>query len=392
MKIAFLTPSLSRDAGGIFEIERRLAQSLAQLPDTSIEVYGVEDKYTSIDLPLWKPLTPKAYPYRGPDNFRYSPALRRAFLSCKAEIAHLHALWMHTSVILLAWAQRHGRPYVITANGMLEPWARRNAQMKKRIVSALYERRSLEGASCIQVNSQHEAKSVRDFGLRNPICIIPNGIDPPTRTRSASKCGSQTPDQRKMLLYLGRLHSKKNLSALLDAWKTLHRSTAGNQGSEKWVLAVAGWDQGGYEALLKKKARDLEVENSVLFLGPMFGDDKAAVYQKATAFVLPSLSEGLPMAVLEAWANGKPVLMTPECNLPEGFATDAALKIDTTANGIAKGLVQLIEMSDSDCAAMGERGRTLVAEKFSWPRVGEQMRSVYEWILGGRTIPESVRL
>jgi len=392
VKIAFLTPSLSRDAGGIFEIERRLAQSLAQLPDTSIEVYGVEDKYTSIDLPLWKPLTPKAYPYRGPDNFRYSPALRRAFLSCKAEVAHLHALWMHTSVILLAWAQRHGRPYVITANGMLEPWARRNAQMKKRIVSALYEQRSLEGASCIQVNSQHEAKSVRDFGLRNPICIIPNGIDPPMRTRSASKCGSQTPDQRKMLLYLGRLHSKKNLSALLDAWKTLHRSKAGNWRSEKWVLAVAGWDQGGYEALLKKKARDLEVENSVLFLGPMFGDDKAAVYQKATAFVLPSLSEGLPMAVLEAWANGKPVLMTPECNLPEGFATDAAVKIDTTANGIAKGLVQLIEMSDSDCAAMGERGRTLVAEKFSWPRVGEQMRSVYEWVLGGGPPPETVRV
>jgi len=392
VKIAFLTPSLSRDAGGIFEIERRLAQSLAQLPDTSIEVYGAEDKYTSIDLPLWKPLEPKAYPYRGLDNFRYSPALRRGFLNCDAEVAHLHALWMHTSVILLAWAQRHGRPYVITANGMLEPWARRNAQMKKRIVSALYERRSLEGASCIQVNSQREAKSVREFGLRNPICIIPNGIDPPARTRSASKCGSQTPDERKVLLYLGRLHSKKNLLALLDAWKTLQRSEVGNRRSEGWMLAVAGWDQGGYEALLKKKARDLEVEDSVLFLGPMFGDDKAGVYQNATAFVLPSLSEGLPMAVLEAWAYGKPVLMTPECNLPEGFATDAAVKIDTTANGIAKGLVQLIEMTDSDCAAMGERGRALVAEKFSWPRVGEQMRSVYQWVLGGGPPPEAVRV
>ena len=392
VKIAFLTPSLSRDAGGIFEIERRLAQSLAQLPDTSIEVYGAEDRYTSIDLPLWKPLAPKAYPYRGPDNFRYSPALRRAFLNCKCEVAHLHALWMHTSVILLAWARRHRRPYVITANGMLEPWARRNAQMKKRIVSALYERRSLEGASCIQVNSQSEAKSIRDFGLRNPICIIPNGIDPPTRTRSASKCESQTPDGKKVLLYLGRLHSKKNLSVLLDAWNTFQKSEAGNRSSEKWMLAVAGWDQGGYEVLLKKKARDLEMEHSVLFLGPMFGRDKAAVYQNATAFVLPSLSEGLPMAVLEAWSYGKPVLMTPECNLLEGFAADAAIKIDTTANGIAKGLLQLIKMTDRDCAAMGERGRVLVAEKFSWPRVGEQMRSVYEWVWGGGSPPETVRV
>jgi poly(glycerol-phosphate) alpha-glucosyltransferase len=392
VKIAFLTPSLSRDAGGIFEIERRLAQSLAQLPDMSIEVYGAEDKYTSIDLPLWNPLKPKAYPYRGPANFRYSPGLRRAFLNCKAEVAHLHAIWMHTSVILLAWTRRHGRPYVITANGMLEPWARRNAQMKKRIVSALYERRSLEGASCIQVNSQREARSVRDFGLRNPICIIPNGIDPPAITRSASNRGSQTLDERKVLLYLGRLHSKKNLLALLDAWKTLQRSEADNRRSEEWILAIAGWDQGGYEALLKKKARDLKMENSVRFLGPMFGDDKGEVFQNAAAFVLPSLSEGLPMAVLEAWAYGKPVVITSECNLPEGFATDAAIKIDTTANGIAKGLVQLIEMSDSDRAAMGERGRTLVAEKFSWPRIGEQMRSVYEWMLGGGPQPEVVRV
>jgi len=124
----------------------------------------------------------------------------------------------------------------------------------------------------------------------------------------------------------------------------------------------------------------------------MFGHDKSAVYQNATAFVLPSLSEGLPMAVLEAWAYGKPVLMTPECNLLEGFAADAAIKIDTTANGIAKGLLQLIKMTDSDCAAMGERGRTLVAEKFSWPRVGEQMRSVYEWVRGGGSPPETVKV
>src|SRR2546423_11508374 len=124
----------------------------------------------------------------------------------------------------------------------------------------------------------------------------------------------------------------------------------------------------------------------------MIGDDKAAVYQKSTVFELPALSEGLPMAVLEAWANGKPVLMTPECSLPEGFATDAAVKIDTTANGIAKGMVQLIEMSDSDCAAMGERGRILDGEKFSWPRVGEQIGLAYEWVLGGGRPPETVRV
>jgi poly(glycerol-phosphate) alpha-glucosyltransferase len=98
------------------------------------------------------------------------------------------------------------------------------------------------------------------------------------------------------------------------------------------------------------------------------------------------------MTVLEAWAHEKPVLMTPECNLPEGFAAAAALQIGTSAEQIAAGLKQMTEMSDDDRRTMGDRGHTLVATKFSWPRIGEEMRSVYEWVLGGGATPQTVRL
>jgi poly(glycerol-phosphate) alpha-glucosyltransferase len=98
------------------------------------------------------------------------------------------------------------------------------------------------------------------------------------------------------------------------------------------------------------------------------------------------------MAVLEAWAHAKPVLMTPECNLPEGFTGGAAIQIGTSPEEIAAGLKQLAEMSDDDRRAMGARGRTLVATKFSWPQIGEQMRSVYDWVLGGGRKPQTVRL
>jgi poly(glycerol-phosphate) alpha-glucosyltransferase len=98
------------------------------------------------------------------------------------------------------------------------------------------------------------------------------------------------------------------------------------------------------------------------------------------------------MAVLEAWAHAKPVLMTPECNLPEGFAAGAALQIGTTPQQIAAGLKQLAEMSDDDRRAMGACGRTLVETKFSWPQIGEQMRSVYDWVLGNGPPPQTVRL
>jgi poly(glycerol-phosphate) alpha-glucosyltransferase len=94
------------------------------------------------------------------------------------------------------------------------------------------------------------------------------------------------------------------------------------------------------------------------------------------------------MTVLEAWAWAKPVLMTPECNLPEGFGAGAAYQIGTGPEEIATGLKQVIEMSDDDRRAMGNRGRNLVATKFSWPQIGEQMRSVYDWALGGGPRPE----
>ena len=84
--------------------------------------------------------------------------------------------------------------------------------------------------------------------------------------------------------------------------------------------------------------------------------------------------------------------MTPECNLPEGFEANAALRIGTTSEEIAAGLRQLVEMSADDRAAMGTRGRTLVSTKFSWPQIGEQMRAVYEWVLGGGASPETISL
>lgn len=386
MKIGFLTPSLSRTSGGIFEIERRLAQSLAELPDTSIEVYGAEDSLTQADLPHWSPLEPRAYSFVGPQNFRYSPGLRRAFLESEVDVAHLHALWMHTSLILLAWARKYRRPHIVTANGMLDPWALQNARMKKRIVTALYERRCLEGAACIQVNSQRELESVRNFGLRVPVCVIPNGMDIGSiPAKVAPVWNAMVPDTAEVLLYLGRLHPKKNLAALLRAWKR----ASGSAAAKKWHLVVAGWEQLGHAAELKQLATELAAER-VHFVGPQFGAEKAEAFHAVSAVILPSLSEGLPMAVLEAWAAAKPVMMTAECNLPEGFLQKAAIPISADIDGIAVGLNELFAMSATDRQSMGRRGLSLVQEKFNWSRVASEMRSVYEWSISGGQPPACV--
>jgi poly(glycerol-phosphate) alpha-glucosyltransferase len=125
-------------------------------------------------------------------------------------------------------------------------------------------------------------------------------------------------------------------------------------------------------------------EADVVFWGPAFGEEKEALLRSGAAFVLPSFSEGLPMSVLEAWAYGLPVVMTPECNLPEGFASGSALEIRNSEMGNAKweGLRVLLDMSDSDRIEMGRRGWLLVEERFTWPKVAAQMRKLYKELLG----------
>lgn len=393
MKVTFLCPSISRTSGGIFEIERKLAQALSRLPVTYLEVLGLSDEHTSADLPAWEPLQPRHFGYLGPSSFRYSAKLQGALLASDADLVHLHALWMHNSIVLRKWAQRRNRPYIITANGMLDEWAVRNSGWKKRIALAVYERACLNGAACIQVNSEAEYRSARRFGLRNPICIIPNGVDLPENTNGEANTALERtwkgliPSSCRVLLYLGRLHPKKGLANLLKAWAQVN---ATSRRTPEWVLAIAGWDQSGHQADLQALASKLNSRQSVLFLGPQFGTDKIACYRRCDAFILPSQSEGQPMSVLEAWSHAKPVCMTQECNLVEGFAAGAALSIEPTVDSIEDGLRSLFEMPVSKQQAMGQRGLELVRNHFAWPRIAAEMRSVYNWTLGSGPKPVCV--
>ena len=187
-----------------------------------------------------------------------------------------------------------------------------------------------------------------------------------------------------MLLFLARVHPKKGLAELIEGWRI---SPARHNG---WMLEIASWDYGKHEAQLRAHCERLGLGSSVSWVGPQYGMDLAAAYKRASAFILPSFSEGLPMAVLAAWAYGKPVLMTPHCNLPDGFAAQAALKIDPDPDSIAEGISRIQEMPEGELAAMGRRGRRLVQEKFAWPRIAADMKAVYDWILGNRPKPDCV--
>lgn len=390
MKIGILSASMSRQAGGLFWSVRSLAESVRNA-GCELQVFAGADEYSQQDRAKWGGIPLTVFPTRGPAAFGYQVGLRSALIEAKLNLAHVHGLWMYPSVVVKK-LRKQNVPYLISPRGMLDPWAVRNSSWKKRLAGLLFENAHLRGAACIHALCDSEYESIRAYGLSNPIAVIPNGVDLPDRDRTlpAPEWSTLLPANSKVLFFLSRLHPKKGLVNLLHAWA--QRKDVLTPNAATWHLVIAGWAQGGHQAELKRLAAELDIEAIVHFVGPQFDHAKAASFMHADAFILPSFSEGLPMAVLEAWSYGLPVVMTPHCNLPEGFKSDASIRVEPNIESIAKGLGVLMKMKECDRITMGSRGHGLVQKNFTWPAIAEQMCSVYQWILAEGPLPDCVRI
>jgi len=421
MKVLEVTHSLTSQGGGVAIAIQSLGLALA---DRGVEVAFAALRDSGTSLPGWASFAPRFSQPAFPKKIVPSADLMDELKS--SDLLHSHGLWSAISLAVSSHGRRTRIPWIVSPHGMMDPWALANSRWKKRIAAVLSEDRHLRGAACIHALCQSESDSIRAYGLKNPIAIIPNGVGLPERQGvegRVTSVESLKKSECKTLLFLGRLHPKKGLVQALKAW---HSTLDARRSTPPWQFVIAGWDQGGHEAELKRLATELEIPwtdirdiepkvpisafssqlsgFSLLFTGAAFGEEKDALLRSADAFILPSLSEGLPMSVLEAWAYGLPVLMTPECNLPEGFAADAAVRIGAedaknaesgklkaeSCGNIEGGLHALFEMSDADRVAMGERGRRLVENRFTWPKIAAQMKEVYEWVLGGGPKPGGV--
>ena len=409
---ANLVASISRKAGGLHESVRRLVQCLTE-QEVGVRVLAVEDEFTQKDLAVWQPVKVEVFPRVWPASFGYSPHFLPALNQLQPDLTHTHGIWQYPSIATAVYCHRNRVPYMISPHGMLDPWAVRHHRWKKILAYAIYETNHVRGARCIRALCESEARSIRQMGLKNPVAIIPNGIDLPeirsqkSEVKNPPWMGFVEPG-RKVLLFLSRIHPKKGLVNLLKAWVRAGKAEGEKRKAENWVLAIAGWDQDGHEAELKELATELGISwadvreqksavsdqtsglrppVSVVFLGPQFNEAKAACYANCDAFILPSFSEGLPMVVLEAWAYAKPVVMTPECNLPEGFAAAAAWKIETNVDNIMGALAGLFRLSNVELKQTGERGAALVRERFTWNSIAGQLKATYEWMLGGGARP-----
>jgi poly(glycerol-phosphate) alpha-glucosyltransferase len=376
--IAIVTGSLSSNAGGLYQSVRLPANRMAAR-GVPISVHGLKDNRWEAAGPTWNVPRLFAYDILGPARFGYAPEMAVGLADDGPDITHLHGIWGYPSYAAWRWRRRTSKPLIIAPRGMLDPWALANSALKKRLVARLFEHDNLGTADVLHALCRSEAASMRAFGLRNAIAIIPNGVDlPPAEALTAAPV-----DGVKTLLFLGRIHPKKGLSELLDAW---HIAASGLSG---WRLDIAGWDDGGHERALRAQAERLDIVGSVRFVGPLHGAEKEAALREAVAFVLPSHSEGLPMAVLEAWAWGKAVFMTDACNLPEGFAAGAAVRITTEPEKMASVLSRWLPAA-GDLSAVGRNGRALAEVSFTWDAVVDRQLQLYAWLAGGNQRPDFV--
>jgi poly(glycerol-phosphate) alpha-glucosyltransferase len=318
----------------------------------------------------------------GHPRLRYSPLLIRQMLKMlgnKKVLLHSHGLWTYMSRVGGALRERCGCPLVVSPHGSLEPYALTISPTRKAIASLLYERRNLMTASCLWALTEQEKTSIRAYGYTGHVAVIPNGVN------RASACSMEeiaefrrkndVPPGSKMMLFLSRIARKKNLPLLL---KTFARNV---KTRPEWVLIIAGSDERGHLQEVLGLIRDLQIEKSVRLIGPVSGKEKASAFSSASVFVLPSHSEGLPIAVLEAMEYGKPIVATDGWTLPVTINVRYGWRVPADEGPFEAALLDVMTTSDATLMDMGRSAKSIVREHFDWDAVANQACSLYVSLL-----------
>ena len=312
---------------------------------------------------------------------RLSPGLRRAVSdeAARADVVHAHGLWLMPNVYASHAATRARTSLVVSPRGMLATEALEYSRLKKRLFWLLLQRRAYAGAAAWHATSDPEAAEIRAFGITAPIAVIPNGIDLP---RVLADHAEARP--RRRLLFLSRIHPKKGLPVLLDAWSQIAAECP------EWDLVIAGADEGGHRAELEARIATEGIAN-VTFTGPLYGDAKTALLKDTDLFVLPTRNENFGIAVAEALAAGIPAVVTTGAPWAGLESERSGWWIEQGAEPLLAALRQATALPAHERRAMGLRGRDWMTRDFGWDRIGQQMCAVYKWLAKDGPRPPEVQ-
>ena len=293
----------------------------------------------------------------------------RAIMDCDLVISS-STLWNHLGFLAAYYAVKHKKIHFVYPRGLLDSWALNQKPFRKLIFSQTQGRYIAKSASIFIALTHAERNSISIIYPASHAFVIPNGC-PEVINPSAISTGYRLSNKQvsDYLLFLGRISRKKGLEQSVLSFVNAKLEP------KKLLLIVGPIDEE-----YKSDFFDLvkPYSDSIVVLPPHFGDQKANLLQFSRALILTSKSEGMPMAVLEALSYGKPVIITPECNLPEVETYNAGWII---CREDIRSTTGAIEMCFNNSPHYHERSKNavLLAEKqFSWEGIAKTTVNLYE--------------
>jgi glycosyltransferase involved in cell wall biosynthesis len=253
---------------------------------------------------------------------------------------------------------------------MLEPWSLNHKKWKKLLAWYLYQRRDFNSAKAIHATSDEEAQNVRRLGYRGTICVIPNGVAIPTNVQRQTEVDIENTER--VALYLGRIHPKKGLPMLIEAWSRVRPA--------HWRIKVVGPDECGHLAELKRLVELKGLTDSWSFYQPVFGEAKWNEYTNADITILPTYSENFGITVAESLAVATPVITTTGTPWKSLQLRGVGWCVEPTVSGLENAIKEVTKVEKHKLREMGALGKRWMADEFSWPAIALQMNHLYQTI------------
>jgi glycosyltransferase involved in cell wall biosynthesis len=299
----------------------------------------------------------------------------------KTDLVHNFGLWTTFNHTVSWLARVSNRPLIYCPMGTLEPWSLAHKRRRKRLGLRVYQRRDLDASSVLHATAESEANHFRALGLRAPIAVIPHGVDfPEVLPRGAKKGDGRHPSR--VALFMSRLHPKKGLLELVEAWARLR--------PDGWRMVIAGPDEGGHRHHVEAAIATHRLGACFEFTGSVHGDRKSQLLRDADVFVLPTHSENFGLVVPEALAHGTPVITTTGAPWREIAETRSGWWVEPGVEPLIKALAAAFSAPPHELRAMGERGRAMVKERYGWDAIIRRHIELYHWVLDGGPRPPFV--
>lgn len=292
------------------------------------------------------------------------------------DVIHIHGLWSGLLHRAAGFAKRNGIPTVWSTHGMTAPWSMRHKRWKKLPAWWLYQKWDLKRAAAIHCTTSQEVEWNKALGFEN--CFVaPLGTDEGNGKIDDGRSVDGGKRER-VLLFVGRIYPVKGLLNLIRAWRRVMDESAASGIARDWKLRLVGPDQAGHLSCLKAEVENLGLGDSVEFAGPKYGDELGVEYGNCECLVLPSFTENFGATIVDALASGKPCIaskFTPWEELPE---YGCGWWVDNSPESLSGTIREMIGVGDAVRREMGERGRRLVEEKYTWDAVVKAMVKGYE--------------